>query len=242
MPTKQTQSNRSLFFSLASFALLLCALSIQPVQADDKQPSGHKIHFSITESENVGNDRVSITFSHVAQGATPQSVTEQINKRMKSAFAVLKRYPDIVAQTSQYNIYPVYQKQLISHWRGQQSLTIHFENRPQEMTVLDEIQPHLAYKSMQFSVSDTRRKEVLEQLTRKAIQTYRQRAQLIASEFANAKYQLLETHINTPNIPVARALYARAETAMASDMSAPNVAAGESKIQIQISGRLLLKE
>ncbi|HHT00510.1 MAG TPA: DUF541 domain-containing protein, partial [Thiomicrospira sp.] len=182
-----------------------------PALANDTELKGNQVQFSITESQNVPNDSISMTFNRVAEGTSPQAVANEINLQMQAAVRALKAYPDIITQTTQYNIHPVYKKQVLSHWRGQQSLVLTLENKPGLVKVLTKIQPYLAYQSMQFGVSDALQDKILSQLTERAILKYRNQANLIAQGFQVPSYKILETRINMPNTISPRPMYARSK-------------------------------
>lgn len=218
--------------------LLLVPLTLA---ANDSEPKGNKVQFSISESQNVANDSISITFNRVAEGTSPQAVADEINQQMQAAVQALKAYPNIITQTSQYNINPVYKKSIMSHWRGQQSLTLTLENKPGLVQVLAKIQPYLAYQSMQFGVSEELKQELLDKLTTKAIQRFRAQANRIAQGFMVPSYKIIETRIETPSSYNPRPYAARSEMAMMSPaMAAPTVKAGQSKLSVIISGTILL--
>ncbi len=227
---------------LRTFFTLLLALSFfisTPASAEETW-NGNKVKFSISESQNVANDSISITFNRVAEGMSPQEVANEINTQMQAAVRALKAYPDIITQTSQYNIYPVHKKSVISHWRGQQSLVLTVENKPGLVKILAKIQPYLAYKSMQFGVSEDLKREIMAKLTDKATVTFRAQANRIAQGFLAPSYKIIETNINTPDYSAPRPYMARSEMAMAADMAMPTVKAGQSKIKVTISGTILL--
>lgn len=232
-------------FTLKNSLILSCCLLLlnlsNPAFADNSQLQGNRVHFSVSESQNVPNDSISMTFNRVAEGISPQAVANEINRQMQLAIRALKPSPEIIVKTSQYNIQPVYTKQVISHWRGQQSLVLTLENKPGLVKILAKIQPYLAYKSMQFGVSKALQQQILEQLTDKAILRFRNKATRIAHGFNAPSFKVLETHINTPNSFQPRAMYARSEMAMmSSKMAAPVVKAGQSQITVNISGTILL--
>ncbi|WP_029406764.1 SIMPL domain-containing protein [Thiomicrorhabdus sp. Milos-T2] len=235
-------------FLLPIFILSLLLLSVTSLTVnaddsykDDSYTKGNKVHFSITESQNVANNRITLTFNRVAEGISPQAVANEINLKMQAAIRALKAYPEIITQTNQYNIRPIYKKQVISHWRGQQSLVLSIENKPGLIAILTKIQPYLAYQSMQFGISDSVKKQVMAQLTDKAIQSYRKQAQRIANNFQASSFRILETRINNANGYTPQPRYARSEMAMmSSDMAAPAVKVGQSKLNVTITGTLLL--
>lgn len=200
----------------------------------------NKVFFSVNESMSVDNDMVSITFTHIAEGENAQDVADQINRQMGKAFRVLKAYPEVVKKTTQYRVNPIYKKSTISHWRGQQSLTLSMPQSDTVNQVLKKVQPYLAYQSMHFFVSTKIREKMKETLIQKAIKKYQNTAKNIASGFGHQNYKLIETRINTPNNRHQK-VYAHAEMRSAAmDMASPNVSAGESQLSVTISGSMLL--
>ena len=211
--------------------------------ADDDRPGGHQVDFSISESQAVANDRLTVTFNRVAEGTSPQEVANEINRAMQAAIRAVKSDPKIITQTTQYRIHPVYKKSVLSHWRGQQSLTVILENRLDFAKVLNKVQPYLAYQSMQFSVSEDLRQNTLVTLTDRAIQRYRAQADRIAQGFQAPTYRILNTRIHAQPPSSPRPYAARAEMAVASaSMAVPTVQAGESQLRVTISGNILLPE
>lgn len=225
--------------TLCSLAISFALASTLGVAAENI--NGNKVHFSVSESQNVANDSISITFYRVAEGTSPQAVADEINQQMQAAVNALKSYPNIITQTSQYNINPVYKKSIISHWRGQQSLTLTLENKPGLVQILAKIQPYLAYQSMQFGISEELKQELMAKLTTRAIQRFRAQANRIAQGFMVPSYKIIETRIDTPNYANPRPYVARSEMAMMSaKMTAPTVKAGQSKLTVNIAGTILL--
>lgn len=226
--------------------LALCILSLglfgNSNTFANKAAEHNKVFFNVNESMSVDNDMVSITFSHIAEGENAQDVADQINRQMGKAFRVLKAFPEVGKKTSQYRVSPVYKKSTISHWRGQQSLTLSMPQSNTVNQVLKKIQPYLAYQSMHFFVSAKQREKVNETLILKAIQKYQNTASSIASGFGYQNYKLIETHINTPNNHHPK-VYARTEMRSAAmDMASPNISAGESQVSVTISGAMLLPQ
>jgi predicted secreted protein len=227
--------------SSLSLLLAICFLVLSKQLFAAEKWQGNKVNFSITESQNVANDSISITFTRVAEGTSAQTVANEINQQMQAAIRALKTYPDILTETTQYNIHPVYKKSVISHWRGSQNLILTLENKPGLVKILAKIQPYLAYQSMQFGVSTELKKEIMAKLTDRAIHSFRTRANRIAQGFMAPSYKIIETNINTPNYQKPRPYMARTEMAMASaDMVSPTVKAGESMLKVTISGSILL--
>ncbi len=240
-------------FSSTKFLVVLSALFINlglfspsvmahtAANTEDAAEQGHTIHFNVSESERVDNDQVSITFRYVAQAPSGELVMQLINQKMQAAVRILKNFPQMETQTSQYQVRPIYnKKQIITHWQGQQNLTITTANRTGLPKLLAQLQPYLNYQSMRFHVSKETQKEIKNKLLSRALKSYQNRAKQIARSFGADHFQLLETHIDSPNLPSPRAdNYLRAH-AMSETASMPAMSAGKSEVRVHISGKIFI--
>ena len=228
-------------------ALILSTLiSFQSIASTTQQTNieastGHSIYFSVNESQRVDNDLVSITFRYVAQAATAELVMQSINQKMQAAIQVLKRFPKMETQTSQYQVRPIYNKQqIITHWQGQQNLTISTANQAGLPKLLAQLQPYLNYQSMRFHVSEETQKFIKNNLLKKALTNYQEKAKYIASSFGATHYQLLETRIDTPNLPVPYINNVMRSANVMSEAAIPVMEAGKSDVKVQITGKILI--
>lgn len=231
----------SLFFLNGS--LFASQISSPPYpEKNNLASTGNKVHFSISESQKMDNDITTITFRATAQARSAQTVTHDINVKMQAALKTLKKYPSIIAKTSQYQIYPAYNKdQVIRHWNGSQILSITLDSDSEQLKALTELQKHLVYQNMQFLVSAKQQQKAMKQLSLNAIQSFQAQATLIANQFNAPHYQILETRINTPSPRFSKQNYAMSSRmVMAESMAAPGVEAGQSTLSVTISGILLL--
>lgn len=227
---------------LSFFSPVTLAQTATSSQETAAQPlTGNKVHFSISESQEIENDLSTITFSASVQAHSAAAVTNEINLKMQNAIDSLKPFPQIRTKTSQYHIHPAYnEKRVISHWNGSQSLTITLDLNSEQLKSLVSLQEHLTYQSMQFSVSADRKQKIIDQLTIKAIQAFQDQAKLIAKNFDAKSYQILETRINTPQSPAFRQNYISSRMVMAESMAAPVIEGGQSNVKVEISGIMLL--
>jgi len=205
------------------------------------ESKGHTIHFNVSESQKVANDLVAITFRYVAQAPTGEQVMQQINKKMQAAIRILKNFPNMETQTSQYQVRPVYsKKQIITHWQGQQNLTITTANRAGLPKLLAQLQPYLNYQSMRFHVSEETQQSIKTNLLTKALQSYQNKAKFIARSFGAEHFQIIETRIDTPNLPSPRnETYLRSAQVM-SESVMPAIEGGKSEVRVQVSGKLYI--
>ncbi|BBP42622.1 SIMPL domain-containing protein [Thiosulfativibrio zosterae] len=219
--------------------LLICVFSMNAHAFETNQRNENRVSFSVTESAYFNNDQVTLTFRAYSQDLNPQVVANEINTQMQAAYAVLKRAPQIKVETSDYQIQPIYDKnQALTTWRGQQTLTLNMENQPGLVKIMAQIQPYLRYQNMEFGVSSAQRQLFIDDLTRKALDTFQKKAQLIAQGFQTQVYKIIETNIQSPHFPSPYL----ARNMMASDAvgNAPVMQAGQSQLSVTINGTLLL--
>ncbi|MCF6253606.1 MAG: SIMPL domain-containing protein, partial [Thiomicrorhabdus sp.] len=215
-----------------------------PESQSNLQPMGNKVYFSISESQKLDNDILTITLKATSQERSANKVMEKVNRKMQTAIASLKNYPDIEVQTSQYRVHPIYNKgETIRHWNGSQSLVITLDANSKQLKVLTKLQEHLTYQSMHFKISAPKKQKAVQQLTLSALKTFQEQAKLIADAFGATNYRLLETRINSPlpqGNPQAATFSSR--MVMAKSMTAPAIESGQSTLTVHISGVLLLSQ
>ena len=236
--------------------LLLCLASVTtpilanqnflppPVNEYNHQAIGNKIYFSISESQKMDNDSLTITLNASAQARSANVVMEKINRKMQTAIASLKAYPEIEVKTSQYQVHPIYNKgETIKNWRGSQSLIITLDAQSKQLNVLSKLQEQLTYQSMKFNISAKQKQKAMQQLTLIALKTFQQQAKIIANAFDVSNYQLLETRINTPHSQArTQNINFTSRMVMAESMTAPAIESGQSTLTVNVSGILLLPQ
>ncbi|MCF6345959.1 MAG: SIMPL domain-containing protein [Thiomicrorhabdus sp.] len=241
--TKRIFTLLILWLTCVTTPVLASQISLPPSPtASESTLVGNNVYFSITESQEMDNDISIVTLSASAQARSAKSVMEAINKKMQAALATLKKYPEIDAQTTQYQVHPVYQKdRVIRHWNGSQSLVVTLDASSKQFQVLTELQEQLIYQNMQFKVSTEKRQEAMQQLTLKALHSFQQQAKHIANAFGSVDFKLLETRINTPfSRQYAQEKAFSSRMMVAESMAAPALEAGTSTLNITVSGVLLL--
>ncbi|WFE69168.1 SIMPL domain-containing protein [Thiomicrospira sp. R3] len=202
----------------------------------------HKIHFAITEQAMVENDRVIVQFNAQFQADDAQAVSQKVNQMMRQAISQLSAVERSFIQTGNYSVRPQHNRSgVITHWQGQQQLTLTLPVELDISEILSRLQPYLSYQSMQADISHQKRTEAEQALIQQALKNYQHQAKLIAKSFNQAEYTLLETHIQTQR--QARH-YAQPRMALASSAmeSAPIIEAGENIVSVNISGILALED
>jgi len=202
----------------------------------------NKVHFSAEATGYFDNDVMTVKFTAQAEHTNPQVVATQINQKMQKAYRILKPFALIQVKTGQYQINPVYKKQTLIGWKGQQTLILTMQNRPGLAKILVQIQPYLNYQNIQFSISEQRKQAFIADLTRQAILNYREKAEFIAKNFQSPRYHLLNTNISNREFHPRPGLYREMSIMVSRAKQAqPLLKSGQSKLTVTISGTMALE-
>ncbi|RUM91561.1 MAG: hypothetical protein DSZ27_05870 [Thiomicrospira sp.] len=231
--------------NIRSIVLLTCIISLffsRVSHAEETLPNVNQIEFSVTQSQQVTNDLVTVRLIAQAEHQEANIVQRQINQKMHHAQRILNRYPEITATTQDYRVVPVYDDhQKIQHWKGQQILNLTLKNQPGLADILTKLQPYLNYNDMQFSISEAQREQTMTSLLTSALAQYQTKAKLIADAFGQSVYHFTQTHIQQSPAPHPYRMTQNIYTAkMTSKEVSPVIETGESRLSITVSGRMLI--
>jgi predicted secreted protein len=180
-----------------------------------------------------------VTLATFAESRDPADVATAINRDMDWALQIARAVDGVDVSTAGYQTYPVHKDNVIHSWRGQQNLMLEGTDHEAIGRLVGRLQEKLQVKSMQFSVSDDRRRAVENRLIGRALEAFRERAGIIGGNLEARGYRIVELNVNTssqrPPVPY--------QARMASmDAVAPVVSeAGESDIRVTISGTVELQ-
>ncbi len=224
---------------LIGLTLSLCTLLPGLVIADETD--FHKVYFNVSESLDVRHDLINVQFMAHHQADKPQIVTQVINQTMRDALNQLSAKERQFAQTGQYYIQPVRNKEgEITHWSGQQMLQLNLPLTLDVAAVLAKLQTHLIYQTMQGELSQSAQQQAQTTLTEQALKRYQAQAQQLATGLNANDYRLIETRlqfIGAPYRPQARMMMAMDSV---SANSAPAIEAGEQRLTLSIDGVLVI--
>lgn len=210
--------------------------------ADDTLPQFNQVTFSVTQSQQVENDLVSVRFSAHAEEKTAQAVQHEINQKMHQAQRALNRYSDITISTQDYRVGPVYDEhKKIQHWKGQQMLSLNLKIQPGLADILSKVQPYLHYNDMHFAVSEPLREKTMTSLLKNALAQYQAKAKLIAEAFGQTTFRISRTQVQsaTPSHPL-RSIHKAYVSSTASQPIPPTVETGNTRLRITVSGQVTI--
>ena len=218
--------------------LLAMVLAPAQVQAGEEQRY-NQVRLQAEQSEAVSNDTMHVTLRTFAESRDPADLAAAINRDMDWALQAARSVEGVDASTGGYQTYPVHKDNVIKSWRGQQDLILEGRDHEAIGRLVGKLQDRLQVKTMQFTVSDERRRAVENRLIARALDAFRERAVIVGSNLEAKGYRIVELNINTssqrPPVP-----YQARMAAM--EAAAPVVTeAGDSDIRVSINGTVELQ-
>jgi len=158
---------------------------------------------------------------------------------MDTALKTAKARAKVEVRTGSYRTYPVYNKEKIQRWRATQELLLEGSDFAELGSLIGQLQERLQVTSLIFSVSPTRRAAVEDELIARALDAFKQRAELVRKQLAAKAYRIVDVSINSGGgVPVPMM---RAAVMEAASVAPPAVEAGTSTLSVNVSGVIELQ-
>jgi len=220
-------------------AFILIVVTTNQATAADEALRYNQIHFQVERSRPVENDRMQAVLSVTAEDDNAARLADQINRSMDTALKTAKARVKVEVRTGSYRTYPVYNKEKIQRWRATQELLLEGSDFAELGSLIGQLQERLQVTSLIFSVSPTRRAAVEDELIARALDAFKQRAELVRKQLAAKAYRIVDVSINSGGgVPVPMM---RAAVMEAASVAPPAVEAGTSTLSVNVSGVIELQ-
>lgn len=225
------------------FIAFVCAFSVSnPAGAAEEAPRYNHIHFQVERSRPVDNDRMQAVLSITTEDTNAARLADQVNRTMDWAIKIAKTRSKIESRSGGYQTYPVYDKEKIQRWRATQELLLEAPDFIEMGEVIGKLQERLQVTAITFSVSPERRTLVEDELIAKALEAFKQRADLVRKQLAAKGYRVVTVTINQGGgVPVPRSVASGAVMLAANSVAPPAVEVGTSTIGVNVNGVIELQ-
>ncbi len=204
--------------------------------------AGSLIEISAEASRPAANDLVRATLFAESSGPTPKHLSAKINTLMAEALRISKGQGGIKAQSGDTRTYPVYGRNgQIESWRMRSELVLESRDADRISEVVGRLQENLGVASLQFMPAPETQKQAEAQAIRDAIAAFQARADLVG-ETLGKSYRIKQMSINTSGMHRPPVLYRKAAPMMAEAAAPMPMEAGESDVQVQVSGQIELAD
>lgn len=220
-------------------AALAMALVCDPsaALAQNAEPPMTVLHLSQTAERSVMRDLLRIELRVEVTGADAQTVQAEINRRMTAALDRAKQVQGVQVETGFYNVDEERPQNGISHWHGEQALTLTGKDAASILKLAGALQADgLSTSSLGYEISPETVRGAGDDLTAEALAALDHRAAAIAEQMHLSVLRYRDLRIGNAESggpPVPRF------AAMAAAPS-PVAEPGEAKIRVTIEAELLL--
>ncbi|MFV5501719.1 SIMPL domain-containing protein [Acinetobacter sp. 226] len=229
--------------ALSSF-ILASTLATGAFAAPAESMNYNVVNLSAEASREISNDEMHAVLYIEKSNKQPAELATQINQLMSQAIATARKYPTVKIETGTQSTYPIYDNdnRKLKEWRGRAQIRLESKDFKAASQLIAELQQNFQTESINFTVSEAKRKKVENELMLEASKNFQQRAQSLAQAWNKPGYQLVNLNINTNNSgypPVPR--MAMAKSAYAEAVPEQEMAAGESKMTVSANGSIQFK-
>lgn len=222
------------------YSILLLLGLLSPFAMADDMPN-NQYQFSVQVQEDVENDTLNLTLGARAQNSDLRAANAQVNDDIKHILAVIGQNKDLQPQLLAMQSQPVYQGGGIKNWLVSQSIYIKTKNFTSALASIEKLKPKLDQMELRFSVSPELQQKTEDSLLKKALQAFKERANLIADTMGSSNYTIGQVNVDNSlqNSPVARPRMLMMEAKMGADDGGS--AEGKTTISMTVSGNITLQ-
>lgn len=211
-------------------------------QTANAEPTGYnQISFNVEANQEVENDQVTATLYKQAQATTPKRLATELNAAMNQALSIAKRYPTVTASTGQQHTYPKYNDNgKIVGWTGKVSIDLKSNDFAKTSELVAKLQENLVVQNIQFGVSESKQKQLEQELIKKASLQFKQQAQSLTETWDMSGYQIVNVSINTNGGYQPRPMMMMREAAAKGSVPVQEFEGGNTRLGVTASGTIEL--
>lgn len=218
-------------------SLLAGLVSALPAQAEDMRDN--VVNLQVEVVRPLPNDVLDAAMFLEDNDSNPLRLSERVNTQLNAAMAIAKPYKSVKVSTGSLQTWPVYsEKNKLTGWRTRASLLLQSKDFAMAQKLIGELQTRLQVERVGFSVSNEVRSQQENELIGEALAAFRQRAQLVQQGLGGKGWKVVNVNLSTSgNAPPRYEMY-RAKAMVADAAGAPELAAGESELRMQVNGSI----
>lgn len=221
-------------------AALLTASSLSQAQTADTPRN--RVDFQSEVSQVMPNDLMRATLSIELSDRNPGQLARALTQAMNEGLAKGRGFSTVKLASGNQQSWPVYNdKQKLESWRGRAELTLESKDFKAAGELLSQLQDQLQLQGLNFVVSEETRLAAEKKLTTDAIAAFREKADAVRLAWGAKSYSLVQMNLGSsggggyPRPPMAMMMK------MADAAPAAEMAGGESRVSVHVSGSIELK-
>lgn len=218
---------------------LLCGLLFLNGWASAENEPYNRADFQVEAAREVANDLLIAVMNADIQDKQPARIAQQLNATLNDALKQAAAFGTVKASSGNQNTYPVYGKNnQIDAWRGHAEMRLESRNFKDAGELIMQLQSTMQLGNVQFTIAPDTRTKIENALIADAIKAFQMRADAIRAALGATSYKVVRLSINGGGMPPYRPNIAMRATLASSAIPAPEFAAGDSRITVQINGTI----
>jgi len=218
---------------------LLCGLLFLNGWASAENEPYNRADFQVEAAREVANDLLIAVMNADIQDKQPARIAQQLNATLNDALKQAAAFGTVKASSGNQNTYPVYGKNnQIDAWRGHAEMRLESRNFKDAGELIMKLQSTMQLGNVQFTIAPDTRTKIENALIADAIKAFQMRADAIRAALGATSYKVVRLSINDGGMPPYRPNIAMRATLASSAIPAPEFAAGDSRITVQINGTI----
>ena len=222
-------------------AALLTASSLSQAQTADTPRN--RVDFQSEVSQVMPNDLMRATLSIELSDRNPGQLARALTQAMNEGLAKGRGFSTVKLASGNQQSWPIYNdKQKLESWRGRAELTLESKDFKAAGELLSQLQDQLQLQGLNFVVSEETRLAAEKKLTTDAIAAFREKADAVRLAWGAKSYSLVQMNLGSsgggggyPRPPMAMMMK------MADAAPGAEMAGGESRVSVNVSGSIELK-
>ncbi len=222
---------------------LLCSLLCFSLAAHAETEAYNRVDFQIEAAREISNDLLVANMSVEIQDKQPARVAQQLNTALNDALKTASAFSAVKASSGTQQTYPIYGKNnQIAAWRGHGEIRLESRDFKAAGELIMQLQATLQLGGLQFSIAPDTRLQTENALIAEAIKSFQNRSDAIRAAVGAKSYKTVHFAINSGGMPPGYPVQMMRSAAIAdSAIPAPEFAAGESRMTVQINGTIELQ-
>lgn len=214
---------------------LLCAL---PAMANDS--TGTQIDLSVDAQQTAQNDLARATVYVEMQDPNAGELAKRVNNALGAILGIATKFTAVKSRTGDTTSYPVYGKNnKLEGWRMRAEIQFESRDIPMLSDLLGRLQNYAIPSDIQLSPAPETRRRAEDEALRDALNAFQARAKLIADQLGKP-YRIASLNISTGGGRPPRPMMAMRSAAAVAEASPMPIAAGESTVNVVVSGKIEL--
>jgi predicted secreted protein len=223
---------------LGRWSLVLLASVLSVAALGDAEPG--KVELQTTATARIETDRMEVRMVADRESSDPTQLAREVNDATAWALKQAQAYPHVTASGGVYSSYPVYKKEIISHWRGVQQLVLASRDPAQLGQLVGRLQEKLLVQGIEYKLSEAKRVEAENQLIERALGLFEQRASLIQTSVGARTYRLRELNVQTERPPVQPRYLQSAAASVPQRDTAAQLTPAYRELRVVVAGTIIL--